>query len=263
MIRGLRKCCEANLDDSSDETTEIKQMRELRKKLWMVKPYPPGMLAIPRPIRGTAFFPGGSGLWGSAESSPALTSHRPIMVLGHDFDSEAAYLDSYERGDETHGPTWRNLRLLFEETGIAIHQCFFTNFIMGMREGSESTGRSPASRDEGFIDRCGRFFIEQLNVVRPKLLLTLGTTVPRMIASRSESLADWASVRKLADLDRLGPVRFGVGFRGYRGRVCVAALTHPSLRGPNVRHRRYRGKTGAEAESAMLRHAAKQSVYNF
>jgi hypothetical protein len=76
MIRGLRRCWEANLDDSLDEITEIKEMQELRKKLWMVKPYPPGMLAIPRLIQGTAFFPGGSGLWGFAECDPA--AKRPI-----------------------------------------------------------------------------------------------------------------------------------------------------------------------------------------
>ena len=99
---------EAKLGDSLDEASEIKEMRELRKNLWIVKPYPPGMLAIPRPIRGTAFFLGGSGLWQFSESGQAMTSHRPIDLLCHDFDLEAKYFDSYERDDEIHGPTWRN-----------------------------------------------------------------------------------------------------------------------------------------------------------
>jgi hypothetical protein len=38
-------------------------MQELRSKLWMVEPYPKGMKAIPQPIAGTAFFPGGTGIW--------------------------------------------------------------------------------------------------------------------------------------------------------------------------------------------------------
>jgi uracil-DNA glycosylase len=230
-------------------------MQELRRMLQMVKPYPKGMMPIPRPISGTAFFPGGTGLWQTESSRSRATSHRQVMILGHDFDSEAAYNRSFKRGDETSGPTWRNLLSLLRDVGISPTECFFTNYFMGMRRGSISTGPSPASADLEFIERCGAFFIEQLKFIRPKLLLTLGTVVPRTIAFRSGDLNDWQTAKQFADLDRLGPVRLGVRFEGYRGRMNLVALTHPSIRGPNVLRRRFRSHRGHKAELAMLKEA--------
>ncbi len=228
-------------------------MQELRNKLWMVEPYPKGMRAIPQPIAGTAFFPGGTGIWKEVGVRQSRSRRRPIMVLGHDFDSEVAYQRSFEIGDETHGPTWRNLRRLFDETGILMSECFFTNYFMGMRVGNISTGRSPASYSDEFVERCGDFLIEQLKLIRPSVLLTLGVFVPRMIGSLSDGLAGWQSARNFADIDRLGPLHFNVRFRGYSGRVHVVSLTHPSFQGPNVRHRRYRRAQGIRAEIKMLK----------
>ena len=50
----------------------------------------------------------------------SLLLRRPIMVLGHDFDSEVAYRTSFEIGDETDGPTWRNFRKRFDDAGIEV-----------------------------------------------------------------------------------------------------------------------------------------------
>ena len=71
-------------------------MQELRSKLWKVEPYPKGMKAIPQPIAGTAFFPGGTGIWKEVGVRQSRSGRRPIMVLGHDFDSEVAYQRSFE-----------------------------------------------------------------------------------------------------------------------------------------------------------------------
>jgi hypothetical protein len=70
-------------------------MQELRRMLKMVNPYPKGMMPIPTAISGTAFFPGGTGLWQTESSRSRATSHRQVMILGHDFDSEAAYNRSF------------------------------------------------------------------------------------------------------------------------------------------------------------------------
>ena len=232
-------------------------MQELRSKLWMVEPYPIGMKAIPQPISGTAFFPGGAGIWKEAGVHQSRSRRRPIMVLGHDFDSEVAYRRSFEVGDETYGPTWRNLGKLFDETGILMSQCFFTNYFMGMRKGRVSTGRSPASYSDQFIERCGDFLIEQLKFIRPRVILTLGVYVPRLIASRSEGLAGWQLARSFSDIDRIGPLHFDVCFKGSSGPVHVVSLTHPSFHGPNERRRRYRRAQGLTAEIAMLKDTMK------
>lgn len=235
-------------------------MQELRSKLWMVEPYPKGMKAIPQPIAGTAFFPGGTGIWQEVGVRQSRSLRRPILVLGHDFDSEVAYRRSFVIGNETHGPTWRNLRKLFNETGILMSQCFFTNYFMGMRVGNISTGRSPASYSDEFVARCGDFLIEQLKLIRPKVLLTLGVYVPRLIASRSEGLAGWQLTRSFSDIDRIGPLHFDVCFKGYAGTVHVVSLTHPSFHGSNVRRRRYRRTKGLTAEIAMLKDTMKYAA---
>jgi hypothetical protein len=64
------------------------------------------MKAIPQLISGTAFFSGGAGIWKESGVHQSRSRRRPIMVLGHDFDSEVAYRRSFEVGDETYGPTW-------------------------------------------------------------------------------------------------------------------------------------------------------------
>jgi hypothetical protein len=46
------------------------EAEELWNELSAVAPYPEGVLAVPEPIVGTAFFPGGFGLWNPAATGP-------------------------------------------------------------------------------------------------------------------------------------------------------------------------------------------------
>src|SRR3954451_15383696 len=76
------------------------------ESLFPADAYPENVLRIPdvtagRPrLPGIAFFPGGSGLW-----MPDFVSQRTdfpvggVMILGHDFDSEAAYHNSLQLMD--------------------------------------------------------------------------------------------------------------------------------------------------------------------
>ncbi len=54
---------------------------------------------IPGRILGTAFFPGGSGLHFS-DAAVAEFLFGGVMILGHNFDSEAGFQASFERGEE-------------------------------------------------------------------------------------------------------------------------------------------------------------------
>ena len=54
-----------------------------------VTAYGPGAVKVHRRVDGTAFFPGGIGLWRGLEPyGDALPNfpRRPIMILGHNFD---------------------------------------------------------------------------------------------------------------------------------------------------------------------------------
>ena len=57
-----------------------------------VAPNPTNVVPVPAPIQGTAFFPGGFGLWREDVSRPLPAwPLGGVMILGHDFHSEYAY----------------------------------------------------------------------------------------------------------------------------------------------------------------------------
>jgi hypothetical protein len=220
--------------------------------------YPPGVLPVPEPIPGTAFLPGGYGLWnptGSRVLPPFPFGG--VMILGQDFHSKAGYLASLACGAESSKqPTWRNLIALLSDVELEPSHCFFTNVFMGLRAGDATTGPFPGASDPNFVTYCRHFLVRQLQAQRPSLVVTLGTHVPEFLAPLSPELAPWGSGHGLKGLDAAGPVRVGVTFPDVPGLCSVAvALTHPSLRVANVRHRRYRGRMGAPAEVLMLRDA--------
>jgi len=220
--------------------------------------YPPGVLGVPTPIAGRSFFPGGYGLW-AAEADRSLPDFPTggVMVLGHDFHSESGYRESLERGRESSTqPTWRNLADVLQRAGIPLERCFFTNYYMGLRAGTGTTGPFPGAGDPAFVSHCRSFLLDQLQTQQPQLIITLGINVPWGIAPLSSDLSDWGARRGLRHLDSVGPVRRDIRFTGLPGFATnIVALAHPSLRHASVRHRRYCGLTGDEAELAMLRDA--------
>ncbi len=231
--------------------------------LTQVAPYPQGVIPVPEQITYTAFFPGGSGLWHPSGSGPLPPfPFGKVMVLGHDFHSEAGYRQSLaKRGENLKGPTWRNLLQLLSEAGMEPEHCFFTNAYMGLRAGSSTTGKFPGSYDRGFVERCLSFLAEQISVQQPRLILTLGNYVPSILAVLSNDLATWSKCRTLTQLDTLGiPLVTNVQFvSSSNWNTSVVALTHPSLRPANVGRRRYNELRGNEAEVAMVREAIKVS----
>lgn len=220
------------------------------------------MLKVPEPIVGTAFFPGGYGLWrpDPDQDLPPFPVNQ-VMVLGHDFHSETGYRESLKRGHEAATqPTWRNLLLLLKRVGIAPERCFFTNAYMGLRAGDGATGIFPGADDRTFVEHCVNFLGEQIGVQRPVLILTLGIHVPPLLGRSSAALSQWTEGKGLKYLDRVGPVKHGVSFSSVSDvSATVVALTHPSLRSASVRHRRYDGRVGDDAEIAMLEEACRHA----
>jgi hypothetical protein len=90
--------------------------------------YPVGVIPIHERIQGTAFFPGGSGLWVTHAGQPLPPMPvGGVMVLDHNFDSEKGFADSLARGiEQMNGPTWGPLRKLFERASIPMERCFFS-----------------------------------------------------------------------------------------------------------------------------------------
>src|SRR5438067_182579 len=158
------------------------------RELWaevdsIVPPYPAGIVAVSQPIEGTAFFPGGLGLWREGRGSSSEFPTGQIMVVGQDFNTVGTYNRARTLKSEVDiSQTWQNMRRVFGLFDIRVECCFFTNVYMGLRAAGPETGRFPGARDPAFVDRCVAFFGRQVTVARPRLIITLGLEPIRVLA---------------------------------------------------------------------------------
>lgn len=230
----------------------------LFEKLQSIDHYPEGVIRARARISGTAFFPGGNGLWDAEQDLPIAK----VMVLGHNFDSEKGFEKSLAQGQEnTKGATWRNLLDLLGAVNISPLDCFFTNAYMGIKQGDEATGKFPGAKNPQFVDACQKFLLEQIKAQQPKLIITLGNHVPAFIAPLSRELTSWCDCESVTTLDAMNrqlisPVHFSE-IAEYA--TTIAALTHPSFRRLNVKYRKYNGLTGNDAELSLLKDAVLKS----
>ncbi|MCU1326259.1 MAG: hypothetical protein JWN34_1629 [Bryobacterales bacterium] len=175
--------------------------------------YPMGVLPIPTTrIGGTAFFPGGSGLWlQGPDPASAGFPFGGIMTLGQSFDSETGFGKSVRRGKErqTSG-TWGPLVRLLWAAGADLQECFFTNAFMGLSAGDYVFGHKERN-DQPFRSGCVTFLRHQIEVQRPRVILTLGSYV--LVCEASENCSVWKKSKlRLRDLDAC-PVVEGLPFR--------------------------------------------------
>ena len=206
--------------------------------------YPDGVVAVPEPVSGTAFFPGGLGLWMGDNSITDVP--KPIMIVGQDFNSVRTYQRIRAKGSEVGtSPTWRNLLTILGAANISPDSCFFTNVYMGLRSSGPETGLFPGSRDSTFVNQCMWSLAKQIEMVRPQVIVTLGLEPLRVLAKR---FFDFQPPKRISDCDQIY-----AALRLPHGPVSLVALTHPSLYYSNVRRRRYAGSTGVQAEVLMLK----------
>jgi hypothetical protein len=212
----------------------------------VMSPYPDGVVPVPEPLSSTGFFPGGLGLW--VEDSPgnlALPIDQ-IMIVGQDFNTMAAYNCARRIGSEVStSPTWRRLLPIPAASGISPQDCFFTNVYMGLREQGKETGRFPGCRDQDFTERCLQFFWHQLEVLHPKLIITLGWEPFRALGKSVFKIAGPKSLSGCCEIYSSVPLHYGP--------ATVVPLTHPSYYDVNVVRRHYKQLNGADAELAMIK----------
>lgn len=76
-----------------------------------------------------------------------------IIVIGHNFDSEAGFKRSFTHGGEDmNGPTWRNLLAFLRSVDISPARCFFTNAYVGLMPGDKATGPFAGAKDPQFVE---------------------------------------------------------------------------------------------------------------
>ncbi len=211
-------------------------------------PVPEGVVPLPSRLRQFAFFPGSTGTAVGRVVQPG-----GVMVLGHNFYSVAGFEEIRRSGkDDWASSTGRALVELLPRGGLDPYACFYTNFFMGLIAGKDNVGAFPGRRDANFVRWCLAFLNFQIEVVRPRVVLVLGIQTPRRLAALAPQLSGWAMCRSFAVMDAAGlGIVDDVQIGG--NSLTFVALTHPSIRGPNVHRRRFGGQTGDDAEVAMLK----------
>lgn len=126
-------------------------------------------------IQGTAFFPGGSGLWrGSSLGGPlpGRFPNAPIMFVAHNYDSITAHERAKARGGEVDSSFWRDRLIPYMRmAGIDPADVFFSNALMECKPGS-AIGDMPVA--PGYEEQCLDFLRQQIEIVRPRVVIALG-----------------------------------------------------------------------------------------
>jgi|GEM_PF-2824448 hypothetical protein len=134
-------------------------------------------IKITKRIDGTAFFPGGIGLWRGLKRHgpvPGSFPKSPVMFLAHNFDSEVGFDRSLQNGIEDMGRgTWFGQQKYLEGASLVPEKCFFTNVFLGLMPGNKGRGSYPGS--DAHKEECREFLSYQIRRTRPCLIAVLGT----------------------------------------------------------------------------------------
>jgi len=243
------------LDGESQPATIADAIRVLRDKLQLLDGQDSKLISFAgKPQMTHAFFPGGNGLYDGVHSKRVALGG--TVILGSNFCSVSKFIDEDQRlrsPDERDGPTWKPLLRILHDSEIAVEDCFFTNAWPFLHADDSNLG--PVGdwlRNRALMDSCGAFFELTFSLIKPRLVVGLGTGPAAFLGHVwPDQLAPWTG-RRLRHLDDLAKAT--VELDSHQA-VCVA-ITHPSM--PNARLRRppYRGRSG---ELQLLIEARRQA----
>lgn len=216
---------------------------------------------IERIIPAPAFFPGGLGC-STREGLTEAPLEGRVMFVGQDFGT-VKYAEGVYATGEVKNVTWSALRGILKTGDLDAADCFFTNALLGLRANRKMTGLAPGWRDPVLVVHSRELLFRQIELIQPSAIFALGLPAARFIGSMAQSLSSWASAQTWAHLDAIHPIRHVVPEFSAEGRpVAVGALIHPSLRGPNLRHRTFRGEVRGRAEERIIAEVCKRWVGN-
>ena len=129
-------------------------------------------------IDGTAFFPGGTGLWRGRTSGgpmPLQFPEKPVMFIAHNFGNLASLQDAIRDKGEAHSAfanLWTTLLdFIGHASPLAPSESFFTNALMGLKPDDRS-GKMPSCA--AYESQCLHFLSRQIQIVDPRAIIILG-----------------------------------------------------------------------------------------
>ena len=231
---------------------------EFREVLGQLDRYPLGVVPVPEPIDGTAFFAAGPGLYCEQLPSVAglpLFPFGKTMFIGNNLDAEGPYRQRLASGI-AHGDhrqpmrTWRGMYQLLDAAHVNRRDCFFTNAYVGLIEGDKPTGRFPGASDPEFSTWCEDFLRLQIGTMKPAVVATIGADARKFMSRLSPDLSAWRRAPSTAVHEAV--------IDGHP--LQAVALAHPSMYPASARSRRFEEKQGVAADAALLRSAHDRSL---
>lgn len=190
--------------------------------------YPPDVAPVPERLPGTAAFVAAVGLY-----RPPHSRQLPpfpfggLMIVGHNLDSREAYekrrATGLSHGDVVPGhptmSTWRGLYRLLDGAGINRAAFFFTNAFVGLKHGGP-TGDVTAYPAPRYRQWCQDFLGHQVQVMKPRVVLTLGEPASTAVSTVSEP-RPWPAGR----LPKAGMAKASI----YGHQTVIVPAKHPSI----------------------------------
>jgi Uracil DNA glycosylase superfamily len=234
----------------------VHPVEQFRQALAQLDHYPPGVVRVPQPVDGTAFFAAGPGLYCEQPPSIGGLPEFPFgktMLVGNNLDAEGPYRERLEsgiaHGDPRHPMrTWRGLYRLLDAADIKPEGCFFTNAYVGLIEGDKPTGKFPGASDATFSEWCESFLRFQITVMQPTVIATIGADARRFMGRLTPELNAWTSRPSMS----ITPAEIA----GHK--FSAVALAHPSMYPASARSRVFGEARGVDADAALLRAAHKR-----
>lgn len=194
------------------------------------------------------------------------------MIVANNFGTEAYWRElaapGGPGGENTRDAagTWGGLGRLLAGAGVGLGQCYFTNAFTALLPGDRPlVGDLPGSADVSFRAACRASLLGQIGVVRPRVILALGSHAIGLLGELSGALSAWCegrSARSFAAIDTAGlAVVHGVVVPEHGLTLAAVALTHPSWSNQHLRsHSTPAGMLrGPQAEHAMIREALERA----
>jgi len=131
------------------------------------------------------FFPFGTGnLSGNGKD----IQHCKTMILGNDFGAEG-YLDGCVKNGKRESESNSTIRNL-KQLNLDQSTTFYTNFHLGVRRSDSNIERSEKLQPE-FTALCYDYFLEQLRIAQPEVVICLGNDVRHSLIQASEVFKPW------------------------------------------------------------------------
>ncbi|MGC2545685.1 MAG: uracil-DNA glycosylase family protein, partial [Silvibacterium sp.] len=164
-----------NSRKTSDVLTDL-----LEAKKQIVRNYPEGIHptadSVSDLIKGTAAFGVGPGLKcgkGNGKAWPELFPESPLHIFAHNWGNQRMLKKAQEAGGEADGVFWRRLIDFLERAEFDPANTHTTNVLQGIKSGPAAGNMSS---DPTFLSQCLEYLREQVRIVQPRLIVTLGAT---------------------------------------------------------------------------------------